>query len=245
MLIKPVFGAFLLMLSAGAAAQSTTPSEFTLTPYLWSAGFKGTIGASDSTGRVDADFSNLTDNLEIGGFMLHADWRRDRWSVFGDWSTVNVSSSAASPLGLLYAGVDGEIKGNIVQAAVGYRVFGDASSGVDIFGGMRYYDLEARLYLLPSLLPGRSLSGPENWVDAIAGARWKGKFNKRWTATAYGDLGAGGSDSTWQAAATLGYEFQWGSLVAGWRHLAADYDKNGLKIDAALSGPLLGASFRF
>jgi len=46
-------------------------------------------------------------------------------------------------------------------------------------------------------------------------------------------------------AATIGYEFKWGSLLAGWRHLVADYDSNGVKIDAALSGPLLGASFRF
>lgn len=245
MLEKLTIGALLLVLSTGAAAQSAKPSELTLTPYLWSAGFKGTIGASDGGGRVDADFSSLTDSMEISGFMLHADWRRDRWSVFGDGTTVKVTSSAPSPLGPLYAGVDGEIRGNILQAAVGYRVLGDDASGIDVFGGLRYYDIEVQLDLRPGLLPARSLNGTENWVDAIVGARWHGRFKRNWVAKVYGDIGAGGSDATWQAAATIGYEFRWGSILAGWRHLMADYDNNGVRIDAALSGPLLGASFRF
>lgn len=245
MLEKLMIGALLLVLSTGAAAQSATPSTFTLTPYLWSAGFKGTIGASDGGGRVNADFSSLADNLEISGIMLYADWRKDRWSVFGDWTTMKITSSAPSPLGALYAGVDGEIRGNIMQAAVGYRVLGDATSGIDAFGGLRYYDIEVQLDLRPGLLPTRSLNGSQNWLDAIVGARWHGRFNRNWVAKVYGDVGAGGSDASWQAAATIGYEFRWGSLLAGWRHLVADYDNNGVKIDAALSGPMLGASFRF
>lgn len=245
-MLRKLFTITLLMtLSAGAAAQSATQSGFTLTPYLWSAGFKGTVGATDGAGRVDADFSNLSDNMELSGFMLHADWRKDRWSVFGDWATVKVESSAPSPRGLLYAGVNGEIRGNILEAAMGYRVLGDAASGVDVFGGLRYYDLEARLDLYPGLLAARSLTGSANWVDGIVGVRWKGKLSDRWTASAYGDVGTGGSNLSWQAAATIGYEFQWGSLIAGWRYLAADYDNNGLKIDAALGGPMVGASFRF
>ncbi|MDH4149754.1 MAG: hypothetical protein OEW79_01515 [Betaproteobacteria bacterium] len=245
-MLRKLFTIILLMtLSAGAAAQSATPSEFTLTPYLWSAGFKGTIGTTGGTGRVDADFSNLIDNMETRGFMLHADWRKDRWSVFGDWVIVKVDSSAPSPRGLLYTGVGGQIRGNILETAIGYRVLGDAVSGVDVFGGVRYYDLEARLDLNPGLLAGRSVSGSENWLDGIVGMRWMGKFGNRWTASAYGDVGAGGSNTTWQAAATVGYEFQWGSLLAGWRYLVADYDNNGLKIDAALGGPMVGASFRF
>lgn len=245
MLGKLMIGALLGVLPAGALAQSAAPSGFTLTPYLWSAGFTGTIGASDGGGRVDADFSGLADSMEISGFMLHADWRRDRWSVFGDGTTVKITSSAPSPLGPLYAGVDGEIRGNILQAAVGYRVLGDAASGIDAFGGLRYYDIEVQLDLRPGLLAARSLGGSENWVDAIVGARWHGRFKRNWVAKVYGDIGAGGSDATWQAAASIGYEFRWGSLLAGWRHLVADYDNNGIRIDAALSGPLLGASFRF
>lgn len=246
MLRKLLIGTILALVTGSAAAQSAKASEFTLAPYLWNAGFDGTIGASGGGGgRVDADFSGLVDAMEVSGLMLYADWRRDRWSVFGDWTHVKVTSDTGSPLGLLYAGVNGEIKGNIVQGAVGYRVFGDGTSGVYVFGGVRYYDLEARLDLLPRVLAGRSVSGSDNWADAIVGARWRGQLSRNWVASLYGDVGAGGSDSTWQVAANIGYEFEWGSILGGWRHLVVDYDSGALKIDAALSGPFVGARFRF
>jgi hypothetical protein len=242
---KLIFAAALALLAGTASAQSTRTSEFILAPYLWSAGFDGTIGASDGGGRTDADFSGLLDNLEVSGMMLYVDWRRDRWTVFGDWTYVKVTSDAPSPRGLLFSGVNGEIKGNILQAAAGYRVAGDATSGVDLFGGLRYYNIDARLDLLPGALAARSASGSENWADAIVGARWRGKLSDRWSVSLYGDVGAGGSNGTWQALASIGYHFQWGAIVGGWRHLYVDYDKDSLKIDAALSGPFLGASFRF
>lgn len=245
MLRKLFVAAVLAALSGGAAAQSATASEFTLTPYLWNAGFDGTIGTRSGGGRLDGEFSGLLDAMKVSGIMLYADWRRDRWTIFGDWTHVKVTSSVPSPFGLLYAGLDSEIKGNIVQGAVGYRVLGDRTSGVDVFGGLRYFDLRARLDLLPQVLAARGVSGSESWTDAIVGARWRGRLSGNWVAALYGDVGAGGSDWTWQAVANIGYEFPWGSFLGGWRHLVADHDKDSLRIDAALSGPFLGASFRF
>jgi hypothetical protein len=43
----------------------------------------------------------------------------------------------------------------------------------------------------------------------------------------------------------VNYEFSWGAVAAGWRHLYVDYDCGSLKLDAALSGPFLGAALRF
>jgi hypothetical protein len=231
--------------ACNAADSAGAPAEFRLAPYLWIAGFKGTIGGTDAGGRVDADFSGLLDSIEIGGLMVYADWRKGRWTVFGDWTHVEVTSSAPSPRGVLFSGADGEITGNIAQGAVGYRVAGDAASGVEVFGGLRYYDLEARLALRPGTAAARTVTGSESWVDALAGARWQGRVGRHWVFSAYGDVGAGGSDLSWQAAATVAYEFSWGSIVGGWRHLVLDYEKDGFRIDAALSGPFLGAVFRF
>ena len=213
--------------------------------YFWIAGFEGTVGAADAGGRVDAEFSSLLENLELSGIMLYADWRKDRWSVFGDWSHFKVSSDAPSPLGSLYAGVDAEIKGNVAQAALGYRVLGDFRSGVDAVAGLRFYDLEARMTLQPAALATRNLNGADQWVDGVVGARWRGRAGHHWTFSAYGDVGAGGSNRTWQAAAVVNYEFSWGAVAGGWRHLDVDYESGGLKLDAALSGPFLGAMLRF
>jgi hypothetical protein len=228
-----------------AAAQSGGTSELRLTLYFWIAGFEGTIGASDSGGQVDTEFSGLLENLEPGGYMLHADWRKGRWTAFGDWSYFNVTSSAPSPFGALYAGTDARIKGGVAQVAGGYQVFGDGDTGVDAFTGLRYYDIEIDMTLQPGLAGARSLNGSGQWVDGIVGARWRGRVNRQWSFSFYGDVGGGGSKFSAQAAATANYEFSWGALVGGWRYLYVDYDSGGMKLEAALSGPFVGATIRF
>ena len=244
-LLSWLFGIASLLSGPEAAAQAGTASELRLTLYFWIAGFDGTVGAADSQGRVDADFSGLLDNLEFAGYMLHADWRRERWTVFGDWSHFNVTSSAPSPLGALYAGTDARIKGGVGQIAAGYQVLGGTDSRADAFTGLRYYNIEAQMTLQPALAGARSLNGSSAWVDGIVGARWQGHLNRNWILGVYGDVGTGGSNYSWQAAATASYEFSWGALAGGWRYLYVDYESSGLKLDAALSGPFVGATLRF
>jgi hypothetical protein len=230
---------------ACTAAPPGEAAEFRVAPYLWNAGFKGSLGAADAGGPANGDFSGLLDNLEVSGFMLHADWRRDRWSVFGDWSHMDVSSSAPSPRGALFSGVEGSIAGNIMQAAAGYRVQGDAAAGVDLFAGLRYYDLELTLALRPGVLAARNAAATDDWVDGLVGVRWSGRSGANWEFGFYSDIGAGGSDRSWQAAAQASYRFSWGSLVGGWRHLDVKYENGAYRLDAALSGPFFGAIFRF
>ncbi|MEO8487192.1 MAG: hypothetical protein ABI585_12740 [Betaproteobacteria bacterium] len=93
--------------------------EWNFTPYIWAAGFDGTIGAAGGDAgigdRPRVDFSNsLSDNLRLGGFMLNASWRNDRLTAFGDWTYAKVKSDTDTPFGLLHSSVNGEIKGNIV-----------------------------------------------------------------------------------------------------------------------------------
>jgi hypothetical protein len=55
-----------------------------------------------------------------------------------------------------------------------------------------------------------------------------------------------GSDSTWQVVATANYQISKAlHLSAGYRHLAVDRDESGTRIDISMSGPLLGATWRF
>jgi hypothetical protein len=239
--------------AALAALSSPAPgAEFRITPYGWVAGMDGRIGTSDpggggggTGGRLQATLDSLSSNMDLGGFMLNADWRAGRWSVFGDWTYINVESGASAPRGLLYEGVDVRVKGNVVEAALGYAILDSGTSHVDAFAGVRYYGLEGRMSLREGLLAGRSATESASWADGVVGLRWGARLGEHWDVGLYGDVGAGGSDLTWQAIASIGYRFSWGSVVGGWRYLNVDYDKNKLKIDAAFTGPFIGASFRF
>ena len=239
--------AMLSFLTGAAAADSGIRIE----PYLWSAGFSGTLGAPGTSpglpgNIIDTTFGDLLGNLEIGGGgMLYAEWRRNRWSVFGDWTYARVTSQAASPLPILFSGVEGELKGHIVQGAAGYRISGVGTSRADLFGGLRYYNLDLVLDLQAGLLHPRSLAADDGWVDGFVGARWESVLGGNWVLGLQGDVGTGGSDFTWQGNGSFAYRFSWCSIAAGWRHLEVKYEKSGMKLDAALSGPYLGVVFRF
>jgi hypothetical protein len=223
----------LLSLPPGVAAMD---SEIRIEPYLWNAGFSGNLGVP-GTGPglpgdiIDTTFGDLIDNLEIaGGGMLYGEWRGNRWSVFGDWTYARLTSQAASPVPILFSGVEGELKGHIVQGAASYRIYGGEMSRADVFGGVRYYDLTIRLDLRAGLLEPRSLSTHGGWADGIVGARWESVLGGNWVLGLQGDVA---------------YRFSWCTITAGWRHLKVKYEKSGMELDAALSGPYLGALFRF
>jgi len=226
-----------------SAIEHGSGDSMKLIPYLWAAQYVGTGGDGDVEG--DTEDNEIFSDLSLAGFMLFGEWRRARWSVFGDWTWAKVSSDAE--LSFLRNSLEGEveIKGHIVQGAAGYEVFRNHRSHTDLFGGIRYLHINAGLEFKSGIFDGTSLDGSDDWADAILGIRGAARVGNKWQLSYYGDAGAGGSDFTWQAMASLGYAFGWGSVKAGWRHLDVDYDSGSLKIDAYLTGPFLGAEFNF
>src|SRR6185437_13250006 len=98
------------VLFSSMASATLAQSSLRVTPYLWGAGFEGTVGASGSgagiAGLIDVDTASLSDSLRLAGGMLHVNWRNDRWSAFGDWTYANAKADAPTPYTTLYAGVD-------------------------------------------------------------------------------------------------------------------------------------------
>jgi hypothetical protein len=236
---------FAVSIAAPAMAQ---PAEWTITPYAWLAGFDGTLGTEGTPpglngGRIDVDTSGV--KLKQVGAMLHVNWRQGRISAFGDWTYANVKADSPTPFATLYAGTDVKVRGNIVEANVGYDLLPAADSHVDVFGGVRFYDLHLDLALRQGTLPGASVGGSSSWADGVVGVRAVTRFADKWQAFASADVGGGGSDLAWQLYGGVGYQFSWGSIIAGYRHLHVNYVKNSYKLDGALTGPLIGASFRF
>lgn len=233
-------------LSSAASAQA---DEWRVTPYLWAAGFDGTVGLPGNGAglgdRIDVTTEDFSDNVRLGGIMIHATWRRGRWTAFGDWTYASVKSDSPTRFATLYSGVDVKLKGHVVEGYAGYDLLGGGSTHLDVFGGIRYYNLDLELGLREGALPGTLVSRSDDWVDGVVGVRWDTRFDANWEAFASADVGGGGSDLSWQLFAGVGYRFAWGSVVGGWRYLHVDYDKRGYRLDAAITGPFIGASFQF
>ena len=244
-LMRSLVLALTMSLVVPALAQQ---GQWTITPYAWLAGFDGTLGTEGTPpglmgGRIDVDTSGV--KLKQVGAMLHINYRQGPWSAFGDWTYANVKADSPTPFATLYAGTDVKVRGNIVEANVGYDLLPSRDSHVDVFGGIRYYDMHIDLALRQGTLPGASVGGSSSWADGVVGVRAITRFADKWQAFASADVGGGGSDLAWQLYGGVGYQFSWGSLIAGYRHLHVNYVKNSYKLDGALTGPLIGASFQF
>ena len=98
-------------------------------------------------------------------------------------------------------------------------------------------------------VPGRSgaLEDHETVWDGIVGVKGRFAFGKdhRWIVPFYLDVGNGQSDLTWQAAGGIGYNFRWGCIWAGWRHLDYELGSGSPIVRLNFSGPMLLAAYRW
>ena len=235
--------AFLILATPALAAES----EWQISPYLWIASFKGTVGGSggnQDTGG-EATFEHAWENTSLAGGMVNAGWRRDRWTAFADWTYANVRSESPARVPALYDSVEAQIRGHVVQAFAGYDLMPRETSHLDLFAGARYYNLDVSIDFAGAASQSRELQGSQDWFDAVAGLRWTKRYANHWLSTVSGDVGTGGSNLSWQGYAGVGYDFSWGTLIGGWRYLHIDYNSGSYQLDAALTGPFMGASWRF
>ena len=67
----------------------------------------------------------------------------------------------------------------------------------------------------------------------------------RWFLPYYVDVGAGNSNTTWQAYAGVGYRFGWGDLLLVYRNLEYHADDDELLERLRMGGPAIAATFRW
>ena len=244
-----------------AGGQSTAAEQggwtFEVTPYLFAAGLNGTAGARGIEADVDASFSDIWDNLDIGLMGLF-EARNGPWIVTFDALYFEVSDQASKtvtgPFGqvTVKGALDVSSSVTVLQPSLWYRVL-DERTKVDLGAGLRYtrvsLDLDVKIATVPGIVfpdGRRSFSGSESWMDLVVGARVKHPISDRWSLTGYADLGGGGSSQTYQLVAgadwALNDRF---TARAGYRYAYWDYEDGGTVWDMSASGPYLGLGITF
>ena len=251
--IMAVFLFFTTPLTAKAAdTYNSDDWEYSASVYMWMPSMKGetNFGAD-----FDIDFGTLLDNLKMT-FMGAFEARNGDWSLFTDVVYLNVGASKSAtvtgdgPFGL-YKGRDINIalKTWIITLAGGYNIVDSEKSRLDIIAGTRYFYVDLNLGLKIDVGPvrifDRSVSVSNHVWDAIVGVKGHVNIDANWYLPYYFDIGAGGSDLTLQAMAGVGYKFDWGDVLLTYRYLHYDYDSDFPLANLDVSGPLLGAKFRF
>lgn len=252
-------GATVVCAHAGWAQSDKNPDawQFEITPYLFASGLNGTVGIGGVEGDLDMSFNDIWDRLDKA-FMLLATAQKGDW-IFGfDGMYVKLGGEQASswqgPLGNSNtAQLNADMTEQIYSLSAGRNIAQQNSgSRLDVLGVARYTNLESSLNLAlttgSDLLPdgSRSVGAEVDWWDAAIGLRYIAPFTDRWEFVGYADVGAGGSDLTYQVLAGVNWQFTNAlSAKIGYRYLYQDYEKDNFKWDMAMSGAFLGLGIRF
>ena len=249
----------LLLLAAGNGAAHAAPEpeawRFELTPYLFGASLSGTTGIGQVRADVDASFGDLVDNLD-SGFMAMFEARKGKWGFGFDGVYFKLGDQKTSAwqgpggIGSATGTLEATMTEQVYQLWSGYRIV-DGRSKTDLIGAARYTQLDTDLDLTVTtggLLPGgaRSLSGSKHWWDAAVGVRSITPFAERWEFVSYFDIGAGGSDLTYQFLLGLNWQASKDlKLKGGYRYFYQDYADSGFLWDMAAHGFYLGVGIGF
>lgn len=223
--------------------------EISAGPYLWMAGLKGDMGVAEEVAPVaiGLSFGDILSHLKFT-LMGNFEARHGHFVATGDLLFLKMGASDNIDIREVdFLDADLQTSTFVTTLTAGYRVVDKGRQSLDLFAGGRINSMKTELDLTG---PRRSFSGSktETWVDPVIGLRLQAPMDQRWSLAAYGDIGGFGmgSDLSWQLMGVAKYELsrRW-SMSGGWRHLDIDYHKNGFVFDAAMDGPILGATYRF
>lgn len=240
------------------AVEHEVPAEgwrFQVTPYGWISGVAGKVRPAHGLPTLRAHLSarDVLDNLD-GAVFLHGTARKGRFLLHADASLAVVSQSRLLHLPVvgLPARIRGEVRQTAVSLAAGYSVIASPDLTVDLLAGARGWHIRAAVradaFIAPAFAVSAAGASTTSWIDPIVGARIRWQLAPDWSIIAHADLGGFGVGSrlTWQAMATVNYRLTDNIyLSAGYRHLAFDYRRRGRILDTQMSGPILGATYRF
>jgi hypothetical protein len=223
--------------TTASAAQAADASRFTFTPYLWAASIGGQVGALGQAADVSVGFGDIVSQVDFGAMGLF-EARFDRW--LGRLDLFYVSITDEQPLTTRGAATLRVTQRQLMlQPEVGYGLLVAPWGGVDLLAGARYWHLDLDFHLGG---PGAS----KDWVDATGGLAFRFRPGGRWRFGAKADAGGGGSQFTWQALGSVGYDLgRCCTVQSAYRYLNVDNESGTFLYDVHLDGPALGLTLRF
>jgi hypothetical protein len=219
------------------------------------------VGPGDYLSDLDFAAAFAAD-ARHGPFSLLTDLFYTRFSASGSQSRIRSvdffgrSALAISDASQLHVGTT--LGTAIWTLAGGYTVLQGKWGNLDVIAGLRLFAVNAKTdYSLGFTITGPRGNGatfggmgsvsdsPDVW-NGIGGVRGRLRFgNTPLFIPYYFDIGAGGSQLTWQIASGLGYQARWGALSVTYRYLSFEQGGNAVVRHMNLGGPMLTASFRF
>ena len=252
-----ITAAGIILITSGAVTQAQDVAgdwSGKLTLYGWVPGIKGDQTLPSGDPLIDLSGREVLDALD-GAFFGAAELRRGGWGLLFDFMYADLEQDgiAAGTIipGAAPANATAATTFKVATAALAYRAYQAEKQVVDVYGGLRYYDVDADFtFRIPSVGFEAALGASSSWTDAIIGLRGQTQLTDKWSLTGLVDVGGFGVGSSsklsWQALVTADYAFS-DRLTGriGYRHMGIDNNSNGLDLDLDLGGPVIGLTWAF
>lgn len=239
-------------LSGGSLLSNEDQWSFRIAPYVWATALNGDTGVDGRTAHVNASIGEVIDHVD-GGAMLTAEARYGRWGLVTDFIYADLADRKFYDSGLIES-VKLQVNQYIWTQAAAYRAFEQNKSWIDLLAGFRMVSMDqtlsvtARDPFAPRGDVSDSVGLDRTWVDPIIGLRSAIALSDRWAIRTEGDIGGFDANSTltWQAFAALGYDASESTrLLAGYRGLGYDHNRDGFIYDTVMHGPIVGVGVGF
>jgi hypothetical protein len=236
-------------------------------PYGWLPGISAQTRYQlpNNGGTVEQKSNNSIFDYLSGAFMLDGTVRKGDWGFYGDvdWVKFSDEEGRFTNIGGQRFGANANLdtrwnmKGGMVTLAGLYTLAHGQQGYIDLVFGARYLWLKGNLNWNFSLTGNRGnldiadsghLSNQTHVTDGIVGirGRWSPFAGSNWFFPYYADIGAGGSDNTYQLMVGVAYGFHWGDIALNYRDV--EYKKssgNEFLKSVELSGPALSLTWHF
>jgi hypothetical protein len=194
----------------------------------------GTTGVKGNEVDIDKSFSDLLEDLEFA-MSLRFESHKGNFGYFLDGMIVRLEPETSTPDGSVTISQD--VKSFVSEVGGIYHI----NPKVEGIYGVRYQKMDVEVDL-----PGMTVGDDVDWADVFAGLRYTPVRTDKWLLWLRGDVGAGESDSTWNAAIGAAYHInkRW-SLGGAYRILTNDFEDGDFKWDVDYEGVavILGYTF--
>ncbi|HEY5802853.1 MAG TPA: hypothetical protein VIT90_04075 [Lysobacter sp.] len=225
-------------------ADSADPSEWKwiVAPYLWAASVGTDFHSPFPVGDGGTDFPDVIDDID-GVFQIHAEGQNGAYGLFADFTYFGLGGGEDYER----LTTDTQLDAYLFEAAAVWSPGEGRIKGIELFGGLRYIDLDLAVTFDPRdpRFDSLELNPSDSYADFMLGARYTWAFGERWRITLRGDGSFGQTDGTWNASILGQYRVKYGEWLLGYRYLTAEFEDQRRQIDITMSGPTVGFGFVF
>ena len=211
--------------------------NYTFSSYLHGAGLTGDVTVQGHSTEVDASFSDIISNLELG---FVGSFKADN----GTWSF----TSEAIYMGLGIANSRPAAEVDINQWLIEVNGGRHLNQNVELLFGGKFNRIDGTVEFKGPV--GVKVENAQSWFDPFVGARFTVPFGDRTAAHLRGDIGGFGvgSDFSWTVTPSFTYKVT-ESFTIGvfYRWIKSDYENEDdqFRYDTIASGPGFGFGYQF